>query len=514
MTKKNSISIKIILSFLLICLYFFSRLQNLTSIPVFCDEAIYIRWAQIIQSEDTLRFIPQTDGKQPLFMWLNAITLKIFSDPLVSGRIISVLSGFGIALLISLISVVVLNYHQKHQRIFTFLIDSIKKNYYLFLFVFLVYCLTPFAFFFDRMALADNLLSFFGILSLLLSLLLAKFPSFGLSSLLGLSLGLAWITKSPAVYFIVLSFATYISINFKKIITYVYPLVSTLIAFFIYNLLRLGPQFQQIALRNKDYVWTISEIIKHPLDPLKPHLSNALEIYIHYLSWPVLIIFILGFIVFFKNNWNSKIRNFIIICAWWMLPLIANSAMAKVFTARYILFTLPPFLILISLSFWSLLLNFKNIIFKSLLLIAVFFLNINFIYNLSLEPFNQKLPSSETGYLAEWTSGWGIKESYDYLYQRSLVANVIVGTEGSFGTLPNGIQIYANKKNQLTIVGQGLGFAHVPDNLINAKNYGDEVYLLINKSRFNTVSLQEGGLELIKSFDKPDLDKLLLYQLK
>jgi len=115
--------------------------------------------------------------------------------------------------------------------------------------------------------------------------------------------------------------------------------------------------------------------------------------------------------------------------------------------------------------------------------------------------------------LATWTSGWGIKESSDYLKQRSLVSNVIVGTEGSFGTLPNGIQIYTNKVKQLTIIGQGLGFATVPENLLNAKNYGDEVYLIINQSRFNTVSLEQGGFKLIKSFDKPDSDKLLLYQL-
>ena len=132
---------------------------------------------------------------------------------------------------------------------------------------------------------------------------------------------------------------------------------------------------------------------------------------------------------------------------------------------------------------------------------------------MSTSPFSQKLPSSETGYLQDWTSGWGIKESYDYLKQRSLVANVIVGTEGSFGTLPNGLQIYANKVNQFTIIGQGLGFATVPDNLQNAFDYGDEVYLIINQSRFNTVSLEQGGLKIIKSFDKPGSDKLLLYQL-
>ena len=130
MTKKNNFYIKILLTFFLVILYFFSRLQNLTSIPVFCDEAIYIRWAQIIQAEDTMRFVPQSDGKQPLFMWINAVTLKLFSDPLVSGRIISVFSGFGIAILISLIAVVIVSYQDKEKNIYLFLKNNLIKHYF------------------------------------------------------------------------------------------------------------------------------------------------------------------------------------------------------------------------------------------------------------------------------------------------------------------------------------------------------------------------------------------------
>ena len=45
------------------------RFVNLTQVPVFADEAIYLRWAQIMRAEETLRFLPLSDGKQPLYMW-------------------------------------------------------------------------------------------------------------------------------------------------------------------------------------------------------------------------------------------------------------------------------------------------------------------------------------------------------------------------------------------------------------------------------------------------------------
>ena len=55
----------------LVIIFFVTRLVNLTSIPVFGDEAIYLRWSQVIKNVETLRFIPLNDGKQPLFMWLD-----------------------------------------------------------------------------------------------------------------------------------------------------------------------------------------------------------------------------------------------------------------------------------------------------------------------------------------------------------------------------------------------------------------------------------------------------------
>src|SRR3989344_5311268 len=69
------------------------RIYNLTLLPVFADEAIYVRWAQVMRAEQGLRFLPLSDGKQPLFMWVMIPFLKIFSDPLFAGRFLSLLTG-------------------------------------------------------------------------------------------------------------------------------------------------------------------------------------------------------------------------------------------------------------------------------------------------------------------------------------------------------------------------------------------------------------------------------------
>lgn len=464
---------------IILVFYFLSRLINLNSLPVFGDEAIYVRWAQIIKSVDTLRFIPLTDGKQPLFMWLNAILLKFIADPLIAGRLISVFAGAGILILLFLIT------------------GDIVTPF--------IYLLLPFSFFFDRLATADTLLSFFGVLSFYLSLRLAEKPSLDLSMLLGVSLGLAWLTKSPAIYFIVLSLVTFVLFqkdNLKKIY---FPLLSAFIALVIYNILRLGPAFSQIALRNKDYIWPLTEILKHPLDPLIPHLHDTFTIYHFYLTLPVLLIPLL-YLVFKKHIKFNFL--FLVSSLWFFLPLLANAAMAKVFTGRYILFVLPYLIILLSF--------FLQAIFNSqyfFLVVLIFLLPVIRIIHLSVSPYTLSLPQTDSGYNLGWTSGWGIKDCAEYLIDRSHSANVIVGTEGYFGTLPDGLQIYTNQIPQLTVFGVGIDITEIPDKLIDAYQHGDEVYLLFNASRLKLNNSELSKLTLIRSFLKPDGDRLNLYKL-
>jgi 4-amino-4-deoxy-L-arabinose transferase-like glycosyltransferase len=219
--------------------YFLIRFQNLNSVPVFGDEAIYVRWSQIIKNEETLRFIPQTDGKQPLFMWFTAVAIRFISDPLAAGRIISIISGSLIMLAVFLITCLVVDFNFPARDPIKFIKESIRDNFYYGFLSLIIYTLLPFSFFFDRLAVPDNTLSLFGAWSLFFSLLLAKFRRLDLSLILGMVLGLSWLTKSPAIYFVVLSIFTYLIFNLKHLKTTYLPVLSAALAFVIYNILRL-----------------------------------------------------------------------------------------------------------------------------------------------------------------------------------------------------------------------------------------------------------------------------------
>jgi 4-amino-4-deoxy-L-arabinose transferase-like glycosyltransferase len=111
------------------------RFTHLNLLPVFVDESIYLRWAQVMRAESTLRFLPLSDGKQPLFMWMVIPFMKLISDPLLAGRVFSALCG-----LFTTVGIGVAGF---------ILFSNIK----LALSASLLWAVIPYAVFFDRMAL-------------------------------------------------------------------------------------------------------------------------------------------------------------------------------------------------------------------------------------------------------------------------------------------------------------------------------------------------------------------------
>jgi len=78
----------------LVAAYLALRLPNLRAQPVFCDEATYLRWAQLVaQDPGHNAFVSMEDAKPPLHYWLLALARPLNADPVYAGRLLSVLLG-------------------------------------------------------------------------------------------------------------------------------------------------------------------------------------------------------------------------------------------------------------------------------------------------------------------------------------------------------------------------------------------------------------------------------------
>lgn len=479
---------KRILFFLVLILFggFLLRVINLTILPVFVDEAIYIRWSQIMRVESQLRFLPLSDGKQPLFMWLTIPFFKVFSDPLFAGRFVSVLSGLGTTFGVFCL---------------TFAFFNSKKAA---LGASLLYAISPFSVFFDRLALADSLLTFFGVWSLFFGYLTVQTKRLDTAMIAGFFLGGALLTKSPALFFtILLPFLLAFQLkslgNKKTILKYLLLFGTTyVIAYGLYNILRLGPNFHLISMRNQDYVYPLNQILLSPLNPLIPHLGDILN-WFFYLGPLVLFLFIpvAGVNIFRKHK-----TVFFVLLSFTLFPLFIQSVYAKVFTARYILFIVPYVFIFSAGVFLTSSQKLKKI--TKILLIAFSLMSVAQNYLFLTSPDKAFLPKNErSGYLEEWTAGYGIKEIATFIRQDYLVNKnkIVVGTEGYFGTLPDGLQIYLNDIPQITIIGVGLGIKDLPSSLLESKAFGNKTFFVINDSRLLGEPAEMGMTE-ISSYPK------------
>jgi 4-amino-4-deoxy-L-arabinose transferase-like glycosyltransferase len=437
--QKNYISF--LLLGLLIFVYFILRLPNLTLLPVFADEAIYIRWAQVMKSEPTLRFLPISDGKTPLFMWIMMPLFKIFEDPLYAGRILSVGAGLGTLLGLFLLSQ-------------TFLSKRVA------LWTAFLYVITPFFVFFDRMALVDSMLAAFSVWSIYLAFLLIRFPRFDLAMILGYFLGGALLTKTPAFFTILTVPFTALISNLKssnrqgRILRLAFLwLIALGIAVAIYNILRLGPSFSSLNARNQDYVLSPLDIVFRPWDPFLPHLGDLLDWFPTLLGYGFLIVLGCGIVWAFLKK-NLFLIAIILIS---FVPLIIEMALLRTFTARYILFPITYFTILGAFGIDQLLLKISKKIPVTLATIAIGLLLVigpsKYLYYLHFDIENTPMPRVEkNGYLRQWTAGFGLKDIAEFLHQQSLNQDIVVGTDGGFGTLPEGLQMYTDKNRRIAFI--------------------------------------------------------------
>jgi len=485
---------------------FFLRLYHLTILPIFADEAIYIRWAQVMKAEETLRFLPLSDGKEPLFMWAIIPFLKFIHNPLFAGRLVSVLSGFGTMIGISYLS---------------YLLFKSKK---VALVAALMYAISPFAFFFDRMALVDSMLSMFGVWMFIFAYLAFTKKRLDFAMIAGFALGGAWLTKSPALFFALMLptlwlFAGWpkgkkaVLLNLVKLLGL--SIATWVIGYGMYNILRLGPNFSLIASRNLDYVWPMSHILTDPLDPLKPFVDRSFQWIEMMGPWVMLVLAIGGILANLKKHW----RQVIVLFVWFLGPIMVQSEFAKVLTARYILFSIP-FLVILAGSVFTIQKKKWILIFA---VILAFFVAQALVFDrgLLVNPEKANLPRSErSGYLEEWTAGQGIYEISVFLKneRKNLPAGrqVVVGTEGYFGTLPDGLQAYMNDTPSVIVVGVGLNFDELPLPLIDSRKAGNKTYFVVNKSRYHPNPAQF-GLKIIDEYPKavaPDgsRDSLLLME--
>lgn len=412
---------------LLIVGFLISRLVNITKIPIFTDEAIYLWWAKIGLLDNSQRFISLTDGKQPLLIWLFTLAMRYIQDPLLAGRIVSVLCG-----LTGMIGMF-------------FLGRELFKNKFIGYSASFLYCVSPFFLLHDRLALYDSLVTSFTIWSLYCIILLVRLVRLDVALILAWVFGGGLLTKSNAflnIFYlpgslILVTKRSFFSDKFFRWLFY--SILATGIAILMYNLLRLSPWFYIIARKNEEFVYPLREWIRHPIQYFLPNLDGLFQWLVIYLSLPIIAVVLVGSVL-----GREFLRERIFLLGVFLFPFLSLSFFGKVLFPRYLLPMVVPLYILCSYTlykFW----NIKSLasIFKVAIVATVLIQPVFISFNLLFRPVAAQIPKTDRDqYFDEWPSGYGVPEVISFIRQVSKNQKIYLATEGTFGLFPAAFELY------------------------------------------------------------------------
>jgi len=429
---------------LIILFYLFTHLYRLTLLPVFADEAIYVRWTQLIIDDwQRYLFFPMNDGKTPLLMWLMVPFQFLFSDQLFASRFVAVLIGLG--------QVLSLGYLTK-------ILGGKKETTWL---AMILGSILPFWFFHHRMALTDALLGLGITLTIIGAIQIINHKQKNLwMGLTALFFGIALWAKLPAILIVPSLFiypwlkSTKLNLKLRQSIRILIAVIGGVALFFS---LRLHPVFPQIFSRGSDFLYPWQEVIfQGKWRNTIINIPNYINYFGAYLTWPVLLLNLLG--QFLPNVQKRRIQHILVGSAILFAGPIA--LLGKVVYPRYF-FPVGVFLTIAAALMLQELFEKKLLqkILGGVVILGIVIPSSQFIY-FSLTD-TTKIPfvsADQEQYLYKWSSGHGIKESVAYIKTQAKNHTVAIATEGSFGTLPDGILMYFHRQNVDNIYVEGIGF--------------------------------------------------------
>lgn len=454
---------------------------NLTRLPIFVDEAIYLRWAQIAWHDASWRFISLTDGKQPLYTWFVIPFLKFIDDPLYAGRLASGVSG--------LISVLGMGY-------LGYLLGNKKTS----LIAMIITALSPYLFFYYRFGVMESTLVAGSLWVCNFSILLARSRRLDVAMLLGMITGATILVKSSGMFFLLLIPAAYLlDFERKKLFTkstFNYlglVLVSWAIAGVMYNVQRLSPWMHMIGQKNAFFIVPYNEIFNETIRLT----NNFLDVWrwqIGYTTIPLLILAATGLYLMIRTD----VRKALFLLAWLLAPMLGTVLLARLFAPRYVIFV-TPFILYFAIYALSQIKSLKLTIFTTL---AFLILPLSLIGKLIIDPINYPYVSVDEGYVNGWSAGNGVKQIADWALShiRQTGKPLTIFTEGTFGILPHGLELYLDGRAEgLTITGLYPITQIPPSHALESVKINPETYLVLNNTQTTS---QLSGLELVGEYHK------------
>ena len=404
-------------------LYLLTRLINLTKLPIFNDEAIYLDWGWRSLHTSAGLFYSLYDAKSPFLIWIFGLFESIIHSPLLAGRLVSVLAG-----LLTLIGIYKVAKSLEGKRV------ALLSSAF--------YVIIPLFTFFDRQALMESAITAAGVWSFYFLLQILETKKTRYSIFLGLVIGIGIFVKLQALVFLVSIIPILI---YKRLFK---PAVITIIS----SLVVLSPLLLQNAFwasfnSNNRFMLSVPEILAFPFALWIKNFSTTAGVSFFHLTPFIFILAIYGIYLFIKGKKG-------VLSTYFLVNIVLIIFLGRTLGTRYVISFLALTPIFTSLA----ILHFKKffpILVGSIVAVPLVIMTALLIFS-PLRYFNilDKITvfSQKSEYVTDWTSGYGIPETVNYLNNLSKDKQIIVGVRIDAGNPESAMFAYLNNSNKVKVV--------------------------------------------------------------
>ncbi|HXI77876.1 MAG TPA: glycosyltransferase family 39 protein [Steroidobacteraceae bacterium] len=392
---------------------------HIMALPIFEDEGSQLRWIwRIIEAGEWAH--PLFDGK-PLEAWPMVPLVQLGMPPLLAMRGLHVLAGMGATVLIYRLAL------ELNGRAGAFVAAAL-------------FAICPFEVYLQRLALSDILLSTAGLWVLLRSIRFLESPSAGNAAALSGTLLLAAICKLPVgfIFLLVMPLALALMPAQTRLTLLRRPVVPRLLAAhapaFLLALAILAAAAFRLQ-RGQPPGFGIQDLlgigagsytdIAAVIGVARPNLMTELSAQ---LSWPVAILGVIGLAGAALGDWRHRWLAFA-----GAVPMLCIGLGAHFWYSRYLLFTLPP-LIVVSVHGWQALTlraaRFRRPIECGLIAICVGFMGRQSALLIGDPAAARWSPLDRFQYFEGWGSGYGYPQAAYFLEKSADAPGMIYALDG------------------------------------------------------------------------------------
>ena len=404
----------------------------MNSFPILVDEAIYLRWAEIVQHQRQW-LVPLLDGKTPLSTWIYA-GLRLFpGDPLLEARAVSVVAG--------VLSTVGLFLMGKRLR-------GIPVGFG----TACLYAVLPFGVLYDRLAYTDSLVNLFGIAVCLASLWCFEDsrPKLGKAAVCGLILGLGYFTKPTVLLFGGVPLAIAITRYGKRWIDAIPGLaliLSITCSFVLFCWLTVpnAPtyDFNHPVLHHTSLFTPIGELLRTPMKNAGVNISRLAEYWTAYISLPGLLLALFSLTVVVLRH--RGVAAAVVLSAT-VVPILVQVLALEYFPSRYVFAHTWPLLLSIALVAETMHAPWRYFLVLLLLPLPVRSAE------LLVWPRRYVHPADAKEFLGSGPyAGFGIAEAISLLRAESTSGPLVVLTDPIWGTPADAVFAYLNGRNRIRV---------------------------------------------------------------